>query len=130
MTNAAQKYRGSIVEHDTPTRCILRDVIAGAPRLKRVSQPASRESAQESLPAARPDVVRRDISVPWLNGVECVRRLRPLLPQTQFLMLTVREDADHIFAAPAAGAAGHLLERTRRVELLRPARRSCRAARR
>ena len=127
MTNAAQNLRVSIVEHNEPTRRILRDVIAGAPRL---SQHASMESALESLPAARPDVVRRDINVPRLNGVECVRRLRPLLPQTQFLILTVREDADHIFAAPAAGAAGHLLERTRHVELLRPAGRSCRAARR
>jgi DNA-binding NarL/FixJ family response regulator len=94
------------------------DVIAGAPRLELVSQHASTESALASLPAARPDVVLMDINVPLLNGVECVRRLKPLLPPTQFLMLTVYEDADHIFAALAAGAAGYLLKSTRRVELL------------
>ena len=83
-----------------------------------MSQHASTESALESLPATRPDVVLMDINVPLLNGVECVRRLKPLLPQTQFLMLTVYEDADHIFAALAAGAAGYLLKSTRRMELL------------
>lgn len=118
MTDVAAKVRVSIVEDDEPTRRILVDVIAGAPRLELVSQHASTESALDSLPAARPDVVLMDINVPLLNGVECVRRLKPLLPQTQFLMLTVYEDADHIFAALAAGAAGYLLKSTRRVELL------------
>ena len=118
MTDVAAKVRVSIVEDDEPTRRILMDVIAGASRLELVSQHASTESALEALPVARPDVVLMDINVPLLNGVECVRRLKPLLPQTQFLMLTVYEDADHIFAALAAGAAGYLLKSTRRVELL------------
>jgi DNA-binding NarL/FixJ family response regulator len=118
MTNALPPFRVALVEDDEPTRRILMDVIAGAPRLALVSQHASTESALASLPAAQPDVVLMDINVPLLNGVECVRRLKPLLPQTQFLMLTVYEDADHIFAALAAGAAGYLLKSTRRVELL------------
>jgi DNA-binding NarL/FixJ family response regulator len=118
MNNAAAKFRVSIVEDDEPTRRILMDVIAGAPRLQLVSHHASTESALESLPAARPDVVLMDINVPLLNGVECVRRLKPQVPTTQFLMLTVYEDADHIFAALAAGATGYLLKSTRRAELL------------
>jgi DNA-binding NarL/FixJ family response regulator len=40
------------------------------------------------------------------------------MPSTQFLMLTVYEDADHIFDALAAGASGYLLKRTPRQELL------------
>jgi DNA-binding NarL/FixJ family response regulator len=40
------------------------------------------------------------------------------MPGTQFLMLTVYEDAEHIFAALAAGATGYLLKSTRRAELL------------
>jgi len=50
--------------------------------------------------------------------VECVRKLKPLLPDTQFVMLTVYEDADHIFNALAAGATGYLLKHTPRPELL------------
>ena len=118
MTTAPAKCRVSLVEDDAPTRRILMDVIASASRLELASHHASTESALESLPAARPDVVLMDINVPLLNGVECVRRLKPQLPQTQFLMLTVYEDADHIFAALAAGATGYLLKSTRRAELL------------
>src|ERR1039458_1446404 len=59
-----------------------------------------------------------DINLPGMNGVEAVRRLKPVLPATQFVMLTVYEDADHIYNALSAGATGYLLKQTPREELL------------
>jgi DNA-binding NarL/FixJ family response regulator len=53
-----------------------------------------------------------------MNGIECVRRLKPLMPGTQFLMLTVYADTDHIFNALAAGASGYLLKETGQKELI------------
>jgi len=50
--------------------------------------------------------------------VETVKRLKPALPDTQFLMLTVYEDANHIYNALTAGATGYLLKQTSRDELL------------
>jgi DNA-binding NarL/FixJ family response regulator len=110
--------RISIVEDDGPTRALLVEVIQGAPGLTLVSQHGSTEQALRTLPAERPDVVLMDINLPNINGVECVRRLKPLLPDTQFLMLTVYEDHEHILAALTAGATGYLLKGTRREELL------------
>lgn len=112
------KIRLSIVEDDEPTRQILGDIVRSTADLELVSVSVDAESALEALPRDEPDVVLMDINLPKLSGVECVRRLRPLLPRTQFLMLTVYEDADHIFAALAAGATGYLLKSTRRTELL------------
>ena len=40
----------------------------------------------------RPDVGLVDIGLPETSGVELVRLLKPALPGTQFLMLTVVED--------------------------------------
>lgn len=112
------KTRVSIVEDDEPTRRILVDVIQSANALEYVSQFSNTEDALAGLPNDRPDVVLMDLNVPTLNGVECVRRLKPLLPATQFLVLTVYEDAEHIFAALEAGATGYLLKSTRRADLL------------
>jgi DNA-binding NarL/FixJ family response regulator len=53
-----------------------------------------------------------------LSGIECIRRLKPVLPNTQFVMVTVYEDADHIFNALAVGASGYLLKQTPRNDLL------------
>ncbi|MFT3869471.1 MAG: response regulator transcription factor [Nibricoccus sp.] len=110
--------RVSIVDDDKPTSLILADLIKDSSQLEFFSYYSDTESAMEKLPSDRPDVVLMDINVPLLNGIECVRALKPLLPETQFLMLTVYADADHIFSALAAGATGYLLKGTRRTELL------------
>jgi DNA-binding NarL/FixJ family response regulator len=59
-----------------------------------------------------------DINLPGMNGVECVRQLKRLLPEVQVIMLTVYEDTENIFNALTAGAMGYLLKRTSRDELL------------
>ena len=50
--------------------------------------------------------------------MEAVRRLKPQLPATQFLMLTVYEDGDSIFRALKAGASGYLIKRVASDKLL------------
>ncbi len=108
----------SIVEDDAPARHILAGWMRRAEGFRCGSEHGTAESALAHLPQERPDVVLVDINLPGLSGIECVRRLKPLLPQTQFVMLTVYEDADHIFNALAGGATGYLLKQTPRAELL------------
>jgi DNA-binding NarL/FixJ family response regulator len=112
------KIRVSIIEDDDTTRQILTEIVTSTPDLELVSQFSRCEPAIKALPGEAPNVVLMDINLPEINGVEAVRRLKPEMPKTQFLMLTVYEDADHIFAALAAGATGYLLKSTRRTELL------------
>ena len=83
-----------------------------------MSQHPSAEDALKELPGVKPDVVLMDINLPGMNGVECVRQLKPLLPQTQVMMLTVYEDTENIFNALAAGANGYMLKRTSSKELI------------
>jgi DNA-binding NarL/FixJ family response regulator len=108
----------SIVEDDAPARGILANWIRGADGFRFVSEHGSAESALARLPGEKPAVVLMDINLPGLSGTECVRQLKTQLPETQFVMVTVYEDADHIFNALAAGASGYLLKQTRRNELL------------
>ncbi|MDA1272495.1 MAG: response regulator transcription factor [Verrucomicrobia bacterium] len=108
----------SIVEDNDQLRQTLARVIARAEGFHCVNQYESAESALEGLPTAKPDVVLMDINLPGMNGVECVRRLKQALPQTQVVMLTVYEDTENIFNALAAGASGYMLKRTPRAELL------------
>jgi len=110
--------RVSIVEDDAPARGILAGWLGRAEGFRCQSQHASGELALANLPLEKPDVVLMDINLGGINGVECVRRLKPLLPDTQFVMLTVYEDADHILRALEAGASGYLLKQTPRTQLL------------
>ncbi|HWB93589.1 MAG TPA: response regulator transcription factor [Puia sp.] len=73
---------------------------------------ASAEEALKALPGQKPDVVLMDINLPGMSGVECVRRVKPLCPDTQFIMSTVYEDDENIFESLKAGATGYLLKKT------------------
>lgn len=108
----------SIVEDDAPLRGILSEWIRGANGFKCVGVHENAEAALSNLPQENPSVVLMDINMPGMNGIECVRRLKPQMAATQFMMLTVYEDPDHIFKALSSGASGYLLKRTPRAELL------------
>ena len=101
----------SIVDDETSLRQSIATFIDGSPGFRCVSTYGSAEAALQGLPADRPDVVLMDIHMDGMNGIECVQRLKALLPELQILMLTVYEDTDQIFKALAAGASGYLLKR-------------------
>ena len=108
----------SIVEDNDQLRGTLAKVIGRAEGFRFASDYASAEDALAGLPKVKPDVVLMDINLPGINGVECVRKLKTLLPQTQVMMLTVYEDTENIFNALAAGANGYMLKRTPTKELI------------
>src|SRR5271157_3543415 len=94
----------SIVEDNEQLRGTLARVIGRADGFRCVSHYGTAEAALEGLPKDRPDAVLMDINLPGMNGVECVRQLKRVLPEIQVVMLTVYEDTDNIFNALAAGA--------------------------
>ena len=114
----SKQIKVAVVEDDPSIRNILCDWLREADDFLCVGHFGDTESALVSLPQNAPDVALLDINLPGLSGIQCVQRLKPLLPATQFVMLTVYEDSNHIFDALAAGATGYLLKRTPRETLL------------
>ena len=108
----------SIVEDNEQLRGTLARMINRAEGFECVGQYPDAEAALAAIPQEQPQVVLMDINLPGINGVECVRRLKQVTPQTLVVMLTVYEDTENIFNALAAGAAGYLLKRTKSAELL------------
>ena len=70
------------------------------------------ERATKELPAWQPDIVIMDINLPGMNGIECIKKVKPQCPQSQFMMFTIYEDDENVFEALAAGASGYLLKKT------------------
>ena len=106
--------RVSVVEDDNVVREQLAHQLSRAYGFACVSSHRSAEAALEEIPRQRPDVVLMDINLPKMSGIDCVRQLKGLLPNTQYVMLTVYEDADLIFKSLLAGAVGLLLYAWRR----------------
>jgi DNA-binding NarL/FixJ family response regulator len=108
----------TIVEDDDWIRENLAGQIDLASGYRCISRYRTGEEAIQKLPGDAPDVVLMDINLPGMSGIECVRRLKALLPAINILMLTVYEESDQIFDSLRAGASGYLLKRSEATELL------------
>ena len=99
-------------------RSIIKDWITQSEGVVFESEYSSVAAALAQLPKQKPNVLLVDINLGGQSGIDCVRQLKPLMPKTQFLMVTVFEDGDHIFDALTAGASGYLLKGMLKEELL------------
>ena len=68
-------------------------------------------------PKLHPDVVVVDVGMPFLNGLDAVERLIPLLPDTKFVFLTMQDDPNLAAAALRLGAVGYVLKHSAVSEL-------------
>src|SRR5215203_5192720 len=99
----------SIVEDQRDIRESLVEWL-NAPGMRCVGTHASAEDALKNIAVENPDVVLMDINLTGMNGIECVSRLKEMLPRLQVLMLTTYDEGDMIFESLRAGANGYLLK--------------------
>lgn len=104
--------RIAIVEDNEGTRAGLISLLERAKDCVVVASYPDGETALADAPTRQPDVVLMDSNLPQMSGADCIARLKKLLPQTQFIMLTVYEDDERLFKSLLAGANGYLLKRT------------------
>ena len=87
-------------------------------RIKDVHCPRNFASCEEALDALasepKPQIILSDIGLPGMNGIEGIRKIKALSPETHIIMLTVHDDHDKIFEAICAGASGYLLKNSSR----------------
>jgi DNA-binding NarL/FixJ family response regulator len=113
-----QVIRVSIVEDIPEIRDALRVLINGSVgfECKHVFRDA--EEALDNMPGDEVDVVLMDITLPRMNGIECMKILKNRMPRVQFMMCSVHDDDDHIFNALQSGASGYILKRTSPAQIL------------
>jgi DNA-binding NarL/FixJ family response regulator len=99
-----------IVEDDRALRQQIVEILATASDIRCVGAFASAEEALKAIPAKMPDVVLMDIKLPGMSGIDCVAKLKRMLPSLQIIMVTIFEDSERIFRALKAGASGYLVK--------------------
>lgn len=67
----------------------------------------------------RPDVIVTDISMPLLNGLDAVRKIKAKLPKTKVVVLTMHGDPQLAVQAFRAGASAYLLKISSGEELVK-----------
>lgn len=72
----------------------------------------------EAAAKLRPDVIVADVTMPQLNGIDALVRLRQIGDQTPVVFLTMHRDASFARRALEAGASGFVLKHSASVELI------------
>jgi DNA-binding NarL/FixJ family response regulator len=108
----------AIVEDLDEVRDGLKNFISLSQDFKILDTFKTAEEALYDIPKLKPDIVIMDISLPGMNGIECIRQVKDKSPSTQFMMFTVYENDEKVFEALKAGASGYLLKNTGLVQLI------------
>ncbi len=96
----------------------LAGIISAQPDMQVVGEANDGLEAFVKAQELKPDLILMDVQMPGMDGIEAVRQIKQVLPETIIVMLTVRGDDDMLFEALKNGAQGYLLKEIRSQALL------------
>jgi len=80
------------------------------PILEVVGKVADGRSLLEAAAKLHPDLIVTDISMPILNGIEAIKKLKESGSLAKVVFLTVHSDQDFVRACFEAGATGYVVK--------------------
>ena len=108
--STSRPIRVALVEDQDFLRSELAELLSSDAQIAVVAVARDGQEAIDQLPKSAAEVVLMDIGLPGRDGVECVRQLKPVMPNAEFMMVTVFEDHEKVMASLSAGATGYLVK--------------------
>ena len=96
----------------------LRKVLEDDNEIEVIAEAADGETALEEAINKKPDVAVVDISMPGMDGLEVVNRLKIYCEEVPALILTMHEEEQYVIRAIEAGAMGYLTKQSAPEELV------------
>ncbi len=107
-----------IVDDHEVVRRGLRYMLEQHPDIEVIGEGFDGKQAVTLASELLPDVMLLDLLMPKMNGIEAVREIKRLVPNTKIIILTSYYESDQIFGAIKAGALSYLLKESSAEELL------------
>jgi two-component system response regulator NreC len=105
------KIKVLIVDDHTLMRSGLRLMLSGQQDIEVVGEASDGHGAVVLAEKNSPDIILLDISMPELNGLECLKVLAAKCPRTKVILLTMHEDARYLKEGFALGAMGYIVKK-------------------
>lgn len=106
----AEDIRLLICDDHPVVRQGLRTFLASCEGIEVVGEAADGEECLRKAPHLAPDVVLMDLMMGGMGGVEAIRRLGEVVPETKVIVLTSLTGEDEVLPAIRAGAIGYLMK--------------------
>jgi DNA-binding NarL/FixJ family response regulator len=102
----------------------LRTMLSGEDGIEVIAEAKDGQQALTLCRELEPDLVLMDVRMPVMDGLEATKRIKQEMPKTSVMMVTMHENADYLFEAVKAGAAGYVLKDASGERLLSAVRRT------
>ena len=102
--------RVAVVEDQEDTRLYFEDILQSAVDFRLVGAFANGTDALKGIPSLRPDVVLMDIRMAGVNGIECTKQLKQMLPCLKVIIVTGLLGEHLVRLSSRAGADGYLIK--------------------
>jgi DNA-binding NarL/FixJ family response regulator len=106
-----------VVDDHPVVRDGLVAILQTQPDFEVVGEASTGLEAVRLVEDTRPNVVLLDLEMPEMDGVEALRRMRDLKPETAVVVFTAFDTDERILGSLQAGAAGYLLKGAPRQEV-------------
>lgn len=110
-----------IIEDEPIVRESLVTFITAQANLEVACEVGSLEAFQELYESGynkAPDILLLDIGLPGISGIEGIRIIKKIVPDTDIIMLTTYEESEMIFKALCAGACSYLSKRSSLTQIM------------
>ncbi len=107
-----------VVDDHAILRDGIRSILESQENILVVGEAENGREALALIAQKPPDIVLMDISMPVMDGLEATRQIRERFPTVKVLILTQHDNHEYIAPALQAGAAGYVLKRSGRREML------------
>lgn len=112
------KHRIFIAEDQTIVRDGLRALLSSNPNFEVVGEAEDGRKVIRNIEECNPDLILMDLSMPRMNGMEAIKEVKKLLPDTKILVLTIHKTEEYILPVLKAGADGYVLKNDTQEELM------------
>jgi two-component system response regulator NreC len=105
-----ERIRVLLADDHAVLRAGLRALLGVEPDMEVVGEADNGEDAVRKAGELQPDVIVLDITMPRLNGLDVIARLRSLGIASKILVLTMHDEEQYLLQVLRAGGSGYLLK--------------------
>ena len=91
-------------------RAGMRALLERIPGVAVIGEAGDGRAGMELIRATKPDISLLDITMPGLNGLEALERIRKEFPAAKVIILSMHANEEYVIKAMRSGAASYLLK--------------------
>ena len=107
---AKKTFKVTVVDDHPLVRTALVQLVQKAPNLEVTGEWDGTQPTHADIINANSDLVLLDINLKGADGLDLLRRIKEVRPETKVLVISMHEDPAYVNAAMRSGASGYILK--------------------